>query len=212
MKKDPIRNVMTNHIRSRTTSPFSAANTPSWQVTEDSTRTVVLIVENGMFSSSGWVSHSPGLTDRIVKYIANSAAKNISSELSHTMVPTAVVSGRLAGTCVRARCAAAVATSRIIAVPARVGTPDPPIKEFFPAVRSDRAQRTARGTARRVARGAPGPRRAARRGAPADGRPPADRVGAGAAAPARDGARRGALPLRRAPAAGPRRHLGPVAG
>ena len=89
---------MMNHIRSRTTSPFSAANTPSWQVTEDSTRTVVLSVENGMLSSSGSVSQSSGLTERIVKYIANSAAKNISSEDSQTMVPTAVVSGRLAGT------------------------------------------------------------------------------------------------------------------
>src|SRR5215210_810049 len=98
MKKEPIRNVMMNHIRSRTTSPFSAAKTPSWQVTDDSTRTVVLSVENGMFSSSGSVSQRFGLTDRIVKYMAKSAAKNISSEDSQTMVPTAVVSGRLAGT------------------------------------------------------------------------------------------------------------------
>ena len=59
---------------------------------------MVWTVENGMLSSSGSVSHSSGLTERIVKYIANSAAKNISSELSHTIVPTAVVSGRLAGT------------------------------------------------------------------------------------------------------------------
>ena len=51
-----------------------------------------------MFSSSGSVSQSSGLTDRIVKYIANSAAKNISSEESQTIVPTAVVSGREAGT------------------------------------------------------------------------------------------------------------------
>ena len=65
---------------------------------EDSTSTVVFSVENGMLSSSGSVSHSSGLTDRIVKYIANRAAKNISSDESHTMVPTAVVSGRLAGT------------------------------------------------------------------------------------------------------------------
>src|SRR5664279_192495 len=98
MKNEPIRNVMTNHIRSRTTSPFSAAKTPSWQVTDDSTSTVVLSVENGMFSSCGSVRQSSGWTSRIVKYIANSAAKNISSEDSQTMVPTAVVSGLLAGT------------------------------------------------------------------------------------------------------------------
>src|SRR5688572_6903225 len=99
MKKPPIRNVMTNQLRNRTTSPFSAANTPSWQVTEESTRTVVVSVENGMLSSSGSVTHSSGLTERIVKYMANRAAKNISSEESQTMVPTAVMSGRLAGTC-----------------------------------------------------------------------------------------------------------------
>ena len=58
----------------------------------------MLTVEKGMLSSSGSVSHSSGLTDRTVKYIANSAAKNISSEDSQTIVPTAVVSGRLAGT------------------------------------------------------------------------------------------------------------------
>ena len=98
MKNAPITNVIMNHIRSRMTSPFSAANTPIWQVTDDSTRTVVLTVENGMFSSLGSVAQSSGLTDRIVKYIANSAAKNISSEESHTIVPTAVVSGREAGT------------------------------------------------------------------------------------------------------------------
>jgi hypothetical protein len=51
-----------------------------------------------MFSSLGSVAQSSGLTERIVKYIANSAAKNISSEESHTIVPTAVVSGREAGT------------------------------------------------------------------------------------------------------------------
>jgi hypothetical protein len=51
-----------------------------------------------MLSSSGSVSQRPGLTERTVKYIANKAAKNISSEESHTMVPTAVVSGLEAGT------------------------------------------------------------------------------------------------------------------
>src|SRR5436190_17316553 len=126
MKNDPIRNVITIQKRSRTTSPFSAANTPSWQVTEERTRTVVLSVENGMFSSSGSVFQRPGYVDRVVKYIANSAAKNISSEESQTIVPTEVVFGRLAGTCVRAlSTACAVATAVIIAAPAPAGTPTP---------------------------------------------------------------------------------------
>ena len=58
----------------------------------------MLSVAKGTLSSSVCLSQSSGLTDRRVKYIANSAAKNISSEESQTMVPTAVVSGRAAGT------------------------------------------------------------------------------------------------------------------
>ena len=36
-----------------------------------------------------------GVTARIVKYIANSAAKNISSDDSQTMVPTDTIDGRV---------------------------------------------------------------------------------------------------------------------
>ena len=39
----------------------------------------------------------PLSTERMVKYIANSAAKNISSEDNHTIVPTLTRFGRLAG-------------------------------------------------------------------------------------------------------------------
>ena len=51
----------------RPTCPRSAANTPSWQVSDDSTRTVVLTDANGMLSSAVFWSQSSGLTERIVK-------------------------------------------------------------------------------------------------------------------------------------------------
>jgi hypothetical protein len=51
----------------RCTCPRSAANTPIWQVTDDSTSTTVLTVENGRLSSSVWVSQTCGTTERIVK-------------------------------------------------------------------------------------------------------------------------------------------------
>ena len=54
--------------------------------------------ENGMLSSS-WPSAqvSGPCTERSVKYIANSAAKNMSSEASQTIVPTLTVFGRTNG-------------------------------------------------------------------------------------------------------------------
>lgn len=67
------------------------------------------------------------LTDRMVKYIANSAAKNMSSEDSHTIVPTLTRLGR------REECAAvvvtadAVATGSIIAAPVVGQAHDPPL-------------------------------------------------------------------------------------
>ena len=73
----------------RPTWPRSAANTPSWQVTDDSTRIVVLTAANGTLSCAVFSAHSSGLTARIVKYDANSAAKNISSLESQMMVPDA---------------------------------------------------------------------------------------------------------------------------
>ena len=41
--------------------------------------------------------HSSGETERIVKYIAKSPAKNMSSLESHTMVPTETMLGRVTG-------------------------------------------------------------------------------------------------------------------
>src|SRR3954451_16454847 len=78
----------------RPTWPRSAAKTPSWQVSEDSTRIVVLTAANGTLSFSVFWAHSSGLTARIVKYDANSAAKNISSLESQMMVPTLTMLGR----------------------------------------------------------------------------------------------------------------------
>ena len=61
----------------------------------------MLATANGMLISATWLSHkvsAPGaacalVTLRIVKYAANSAAKNISSEASQMIVPTATGSG-----------------------------------------------------------------------------------------------------------------------
>ncbi len=99
----------------RPTWPRSAANTPSWQVTEDSTRIVVLTVANGTFSSAVFSAHSSGLTARIVKYDANRAAKNISSLESQMIVPTLTMLGRSWCPCSReAGIAVAVATGVIM--------------------------------------------------------------------------------------------------
>src|SRR6516225_8105763 len=108
-KYRPMKKVSTYHSRrphlltcqirpDRRISPRSTANTPIWQVTLDSSSTVVLVTASAMFRwapGHGW----PWLlsTARIVKYIANSAAKNMSSEDSQTMVPTLTRFGRLAG-------------------------------------------------------------------------------------------------------------------
>jgi hypothetical protein len=71
-------------------------------VNDDNTRIVVLTAANGMFRSAVELSHSvstPGaaaavVTDRIVKYAAKRAAKNISSLESQTIVPTLTMLGR----------------------------------------------------------------------------------------------------------------------
>ncbi|GAA3426600.1 hypothetical protein GCM10018953_37830 [Streptosporangium nondiastaticum] len=70
----------------------------------------------------------PMLTDRMVKYIANSAAKNMSSEDSQTIVPTLTRSG-LRDECavVVVEIADAVATPSIIAAPLLGSPHGPPI-------------------------------------------------------------------------------------
>src|SRR5712691_2518866 len=78
--------------------PRSTANTPSWQVTLDSSSTVVFTDASGRLRCAiGQCLPSPLSTERIVKYMANSAAKNISSEDSQTIVPTLTRLGLLVG-------------------------------------------------------------------------------------------------------------------
>src|SRR5260370_11374108 len=82
----------------RRTWPRSIANTPIWQVTLEASSTRVLDVASGMLRCTG--GHGlprPLSTERIVKYMANSAAKNISSDESQTIVPTLTRLRPLAG-------------------------------------------------------------------------------------------------------------------
>ena len=105
--------------------PRSTANTPIWQVTLDRTSTVVLTVLSAMSRCApGHGSPWPLSTDLTVKYIANSAAKNISSEESQTMVPTLTRLGLLAGERGPVR-TVAVATKQLLRQPVgdRYATP-----------------------------------------------------------------------------------------
>src|SRR5882757_2000337 len=128
MNTAPIMKVTMNHERSFFTSPRSAANTPIWQVKEESTRTVVFTEANGTFSALACSDQkSAPVTERSVKYIAKRAAKNISSELSQMMVPTLVRFGRLTVGCAcPVSTAVAVATSDIMSVPYLALTPGVP--------------------------------------------------------------------------------------
>src|SRR6478735_7337987 len=73
----------------------SAAHTPIWHVTDESTSTEVLM--NANVRLSFWVcsAHSSGTAARRVKYIAKRPAKNMSSLASQTIVPTDTGFGRL---------------------------------------------------------------------------------------------------------------------
>ncbi|GAB7191212.1 hypothetical protein NUM3379_19190 [Kineococcus sp. NUM-3379] len=79
----------------------------------------VFTLENGMLSIAGPVSHISGATERIVKYMAKSPAKNMSSLDNHTITPTDTTLGRLtepwAGLGVLLWTACALATIVIIA-------------------------------------------------------------------------------------------------
>src|ERR1700759_4992314 len=95
----------------------SAFQTPIWHQIELTTRTIVLQVAKGTLSLAGSVTQRAGTTDRMVKDMANSPAKNISSLDSQTMVPTDVIFGRFTGACAGASKVVAVATAVIIALP-----------------------------------------------------------------------------------------------
>src|SRR5690242_19316430 len=86
----------------------------------------VLVDANGTFSSAVDSAHSSGLTARIVKYDANSAAKNISSLESQMIVPTLTMLGRSWCPCRRlAGIAVAFATGAIMSVVMGRRHPDP---------------------------------------------------------------------------------------
>ena len=111
----------------RPTWPRSAAKTPSWQVSDDSTRIVVLTEANGTLRCAVLWAHRSGLTARIVKYDANRAAKNISSLDSQMIVPTLTMLGRSWCPCSREAgiVVEAVATGPLCPEPSGRGTPTP---------------------------------------------------------------------------------------
>jgi hypothetical protein len=99
----------------------SAAKTPNWQVTEERTKTVVFIVANLMLSMPVFSAQNFGpWTARVVKYIANNAAKNISSLESQTIVPTATKFGLLTFTGLPEAWVAVVMWAIIPDLPAKV--------------------------------------------------------------------------------------------
>src|SRR5215475_7487097 len=109
--------------------PRSTANTPIWHVTLEATSTMVFADASGRSSSAiGQGRPWPLSTDLIVKYIANSAAKNISSLDSQMIVPTLTMFGLLAGPRGTGGVSVtdAVATKVIITTPRRGSAPDPP--------------------------------------------------------------------------------------
>ncbi|GAA5161935.1 hypothetical protein GCM10023341_12980 [Ornithinimicrobium tianjinense] len=62
-------------------------------------------------------AHIPGSVERIVKYIANSPAKNMISLESQTIVPTPVMFGLVAGPCAVAwkRSASVIVVTEVVA-------------------------------------------------------------------------------------------------
>src|SRR5450631_1341306 len=108
-------------LPTRPTWPRSTANTPIWQVTLDSSSTVVLTDPRAISRwAPGHGRPSPFTTERTVKYIANSAAKNISSEDSQMIVPTLTRFGRFAGVRGTASVTDAVATTSLLRQPVGV--------------------------------------------------------------------------------------------
>src|SRR3954454_22291627 len=127
MNTAPMKKVRMYQKRNPATSPRSAAKTPSWQVTDDRIRTIVNGAAVFRSSTTPLAGHTGSLIERIVKYMANSEAKNISSLESQTIVPTLTTLGRVSepldGTFSRA---VAEATARILAGCARRKRHDPP--------------------------------------------------------------------------------------
>src|SRR4051794_41979225 len=76
MNTAPMKKVIANQKRRPPTSPRSAANTPSWQVTDDSTRTIVNGAAVLRSSTTPLAGQIGSLTPRVVKDITNNAAEN----------------------------------------------------------------------------------------------------------------------------------------
>src|SRR3954453_22607739 len=111
----------------RPTWPRSAAKTPSWQVSDDSTRIVVFTAANGTLRIAVLSAHRSGLTARIVKYDANRAAKNISSLESQMIVPTETMLGRSWCPCRREAGIAVAVAPRSLCRDLRGRAPRPPL-------------------------------------------------------------------------------------
>src|SRR5256885_10141827 len=112
----------------------------------------VLVAAYGMSRwACGHGAPFPLVTDRMVKYIANSAEKNMSSDESHTIVPTLTRLGRLARAL--GAVSVAVATRAIIAAPTARMTQTPPVAEN-PRLRKDEAPSETGGTDDRPVRSA----------------------------------------------------------
>src|SRR3954467_13536408 len=90
-----MRKVIENQRRRPYTLPCSAAKTPNWQVTDESTRMIVNTSAYGRSRCVGGCGHPTVDRARAVKYMANSPAKNISSLESQTIVPTLTMFGRV---------------------------------------------------------------------------------------------------------------------
>src|SRR3954470_3754304 len=95
MNTAPMKKVTANQNRRPAPSPRSAAKTPSWQVTLESTRMIVNGAAVLRSRTTPFAGQAGWLIDLIVKYIANRAAKNMSSLDSQTIVPTLTVLGRV---------------------------------------------------------------------------------------------------------------------
>ena len=93
---------------------------------------MVLIAAKGTLRSAVFWAQRSVLTARIVKYDANSAAKNISSLESQMIVPTLTMLGRSWCPCRRdAGIAVAVATEAIMSWRANEGTPGPRVSDVI---------------------------------------------------------------------------------
>ena len=111
-----------------------------------------MVAENGTLSLDAPSAPTSGLIERIVKYIANNAAKNISSLDNHTMVPIATMLGRLTGASAAGRFSTTVAAATR-GILAGIRTDDRPTPERLPNLNLIRPRLLVVGPAGAVASG-----------------------------------------------------------